>query len=412
MDLDKSIPVAQNTEDPVVNLIIQGQGVFLFKTEPTTEEVSFSITNRSTQGYDVVVSRDNVAVINNVSGDILTDSACESGLVTTKGAYYWFSIDAHNQQFLFGVGEARIDTKKYVYRFNYTDEEKRKEQTLFMETLETIHYDKNTTPMRILRDPIVHAVPMRVINKNHITMNDIGQYMFLPDACLNPVCKQMYDCVSGDKFQLNTKGFPDFTEAIEYSINTPGCWCYETLRKKSREFDKDHPNLKETYLRITLGENDGESPGIPYVMEIWPVGHYSPIHSHANANAVIRVLSGNIRVSLYPFLSETKGEGSPFADVVFSKDNVTWITPYINQVHQLKNLESNDKACITIQCYTYSERNTRHYDYFDYLDESGNIQQYFPDSDMDFTKFKQTIRTEWKNRPKTFTRYLFPFICK
>jgi hypothetical protein len=93
-------------------------------------------------------------------------------------------------------------------------------------------------------------------------------------------------------------------EAIENSIRDPSGWCYQRLQQKASEFSKDKPNYEETYLRITLGHANGESPGIPYVMEIWPAGHFSPVHSHAGAEAVIRVLEGGINVSLFHFLSD------------------------------------------------------------------------------------------------------------
>jgi hypothetical protein len=62
---------------------------------------------------------------------------------------------------------------------------------------------------------------------------------------------------------------------------------YKLLKSKSGEFG--HEDFLGTYLRITLGYNLGDSPGIPYVLEIWPAGHYSPIHDHGDANAVIKV---------------------------------------------------------------------------------------------------------------------------
>jgi len=103
-------------------------------------------------------------------------------------------------------------------------------------------------------------------------------------------------------------------------------------------------------LRITLGRNSGESPGIPYVMEIWPSNHYSPIHSHADSNAIIRVLHSSINVKLFPFLSE--GENiDPFGEADFEKDDITWLSPELNQIHQLRNNTSD--VCITIQCYMY-----------------------------------------------------------
>jgi hypothetical protein len=134
-------------------------------------------------------------------------------------------------------------------------------------------------------------------------------------------------------------------------------------------------------------------------MEIWPVGHYSPIHSHAGASAIIRVLSGEINVSLYPFLCAEKDGVLPFGEATFVKDDVAWITPTLNQTHKLLNKPTNSTACITIQCYMYMENDRRHYDYFDYLDADGAQQPYEPDSDMDFLDFKQVIRSEWSARP-------------
>ena len=93
----------------------------------------------------------------------------------------------------------------------------------------------------------------------------------------------------------------------------------------------------------------------------------------------------------------------------FSTGQITWISPTLNQIHQLKNLETNKKTCITIQCYMYEKGDTTHYDYFDYLDDNGNVQQYEPDSDMDFVEFKKLMKQEWDNRPKTKRRNLCYF---
>jgi hypothetical protein len=226
-------------------------------------------------------------------------------------------------------------------------------------------------------------------------MLDVAKGTYLPKSNLSHVSQQLYDCISGTSFILDDDDFTDFTKAIEYSIVTEGCICNRILKNKSREFNKDKPNFLETYLRITLGQNNGESPGIPYVMEIWPIGHYSPIHNHGGANAIIRVLHGNIHVKLYPFLCSQKKPIETFAEKDFVKDDITWISPTLNQTHQLVNLEKNKETCITIQCYMYDENNKKHYDYFDYIDMNGKKQQYEPDSDMDFVEFKESIKIEY-----------------
>jgi hypothetical protein len=237
-------------------------------------------------------------------------------------------------------------------------------------------------------------------------MNDV-----MPKPNLSITSQVLYECIAGENFVLNDNDFPDFSKAIEYSIATPGCWCNTKLKEKSTEFNPDVPNILETYLRITLGENNGDSPGIPNVMEIWPIGHYSPIHSHASADAIIRVLHGTINVQLYPFLCADKDGIEPFATQSFTKDQITWISPTLNQVHKLHNIPDNKDTCITIQCYMYNKTNNIHYDYFDYIDNDGNEQQYEPDSDMGFVAFKKLMKTEWENRKQSCISNICKIFC-
>jgi hypothetical protein len=110
---------------------------------------------------------------------------------------------------------------------------------------------------------------------------------------------------------------------------------------------------------------------------------------------VIRVLHGTINVSLYPFLCESKSGVKPFAVVNFKKDDITWISPTLNQTHQLLNLPTSKETCITIQCYMYDNDDNQHYDYFDYIDSDGNKKQYTPDSDIDFMDFKALMKKEY-----------------
>jgi hypothetical protein len=101
---------------------------------------------------------------------------------------------------------------------------------------------------------------------------------------------------------------------------------------------------------------------------------------------------------LYPFLCAEKDGVEPFGSHDFKKDQITWISPIFNQTHQLENLPSSTETCITIQCYMYNEEDVTHYDYFDYIDDNGTKQQYEPDSDMDFVKFKETMKQEWSSK--------------
>jgi hypothetical protein len=46
----------------------------------------------------------------------------------------------------------------------------------------------------------------------------------------------------------------------------------------------------------------------------------------------------------------------------------------------------------------YDSEDILHYDYFDYINNIGRIEQYEPDSDMGFTEFKATMKREWAAR--------------
>ena len=375
----------------VIPLLVHGQGVVLFESTDNKTPCIFFLKNKEKThglGIEFIEHKVRVFIVSSSEPKELIDKENTRGLINKSGAYYWFSLDTHNKTLYGGVGEPRLDTVIYKYTF--------KEDVLsFLESLTLVEFATDTVkPLRLLRDPITSDVPLRVKDTDDLTMRDIASGAFLPKANLSPMAQKLYDCIVGKNFLLNDQEFPNFSDAIKQSINNPNGWCYKRLAEKATEFSKE-PRPLETYLRITMGQNSGESPGVPYVMEIWPVGHYSPIHSHSAANAVIRVLHSSSQVELFPFLCDQKDSVEPFATENFMKDEVTWISPTLNQTHRLTNLAANTEPCITIQCYMYNEDDDAHYDYFDYLGDNGVKHQYMPDSDMDFIAFKELMREEW-----------------
>jgi len=373
--------------DKTLSLIIGGQGVLIFKHLKPDDPCILKFHNKDLSL--ILTVEFTPKSVNVFSGDsIFVDENNTKGILDDTAAYYWFSIDSQNQQLYAGIGETRLDT--VIYKFEFI----KKSGTTrdFLSSLTQLDISEGVKALRLLRDPITMPIPMLIKASETLTMNDVAEGKILPSASLTPVNKKLYDYVSGKNFVLDDKDFPDFSKAIENSIATPGLWCNTRLKEKSTEFSKDNPNILETYLRITMGQNSGESPGSPYVMEIWPIGHYSPVHSHAGANAIIRVLHGNIHVRLFPYLSP---KVESFGSATFKKDDITWVNTTLNQTHQLINPKSNNKTCITIQCYMYDEADNGHYDYFDYIDADGIKQQYEPDSDMDFLAFKALMKQEW-----------------
>jgi hypothetical protein len=379
-----------------IDLPIHGQVTYLFTT-PLGSEIpaKFKFTNKNSGKIKIEISNESFNIsIQTEKRKPLIQINSKTGLIPAKNVFYWVSLDSQHQTIKFGIGEARPETVKYSYNL-LTDSPNLQEPEAYKKFFESLTMIKNTSnikPIKLLRDPIINPVPLKIKRIDELTMSDISECKYLPNAFLTPINQQMYNCISGKNFVLDDDYFPDFSKAIQNSIVTKGCWCYKKLQEKSSEFNPDKPNINETYLRITLGRNSGESPGIPYVMEIWPSSHYSPIHSHADSNAVIRVLHGSINVTLFPFLGATE----PFGNSDFDKDDITWLRPELNQIHQLRN--NTDDVCITIQCYMYGLDNQKHYDYFDYLDDNKQIIQYEPDSDSDFVKFKELMKKEFKKK--------------
>ena len=382
----KHITNGQKQED----LIIPGQGVVSVVGDVDTP---FIVKLKGRRTILLSVSEGEVKIVvptNTGSGSTVyrSDDAA-SCLDEDANCPYWMSLDSINGKIRYGKGEVRLGTCLL--------EGDIPQDTDYLDTIKTIEVGPGAHIRTIYKDPVVVDPAPYVVDQNEITMEDVARGNRITVAELPPTCQRLYGTVSGKNFELDTPDFPHFSKAIEASIKASDGWCNRKLFEKSNEFGKKS-NLKETYLRITLGSNSGNSPGIPYVMEIWPPGHYSPIHDHGYSNAIIKVLHGEITVSLFPFLSQKHRE--PFGLVKFGKGDVAWITPECNQFHQLRNANVSGETCITIQCYMYSDDDSEHYKYFDYLGDHTDPDLFTPNSDMDFLEFKELMKKEWysKNR--------------
>jgi len=375
-------------------LPVKGQGTIGFavsKSEP------FTVTARGDDGSPslrwTIDSYEALLELVSIEGEV-TELLKESGvgLDASLACPYWFSFDCHNRLMRYGKGEMRLGTLLASREFD-RPQENQSDPWAWIAAIRDIEVAAPTTGfVDLWKDPVTIELPMRVVPHDMITMEDIAYGRVTVPASLTPTCQKLYDNVAGARFLLDTPDFPDFAAAIKASILDEKGWCAKKLEEKAHEFGKY--NREMTYLRITLGTNQGESPGIPFVMEIWPSGNYSPVHNHGGADAVIRVLHGEITVSLYRFLAPE--QKLPFAVKTFVKEDVTWISPRLNQVHQLHNLDM-DEPCITIQCYLYADDDEIHWPYFDYIGDN-NIQHFDPNSDADFLTFKRKMKEEWAGR--------------
>ncbi|CCX32246.1 Similar to hypothetical protein SUS17_589 [Sphingomonas sp. S17]; acc. no. ZP_08387321 [Pyronema omphalodes CBS 100304] len=238
-----------------------------------------------------------------------------------------------------------------------------------------------------------------VVHNDKVTLEQLEDGSVTVVENLPPSCQQFYANVTGKTIQLDSDDF-EFFEAIHHSVTTEGCIGWNKLKAKAEA--SGHP-FEAQYLRVTLGLNRGNSPGSPFVMGVWPPHHYSSVHSHSNALAVIKVLHGAINSYYYADLDPTKEASQYYRVMEYHKDEVTWLSDRQLQMHQPRN--ETAKTCVTIQCYQYGDHDHTHYEYFDYIEEGENgqpstIKAFAPTSDWGFSDFRARIKQEWEQYQK------------
>ncbi|KXX72965.1 Cysteine dioxygenase [Madurella mycetomatis] len=301
-------------------------------------------------------------------------------------ATYWLSLDKNNGRIRYGkhfparlmtVVEARLDMTQDKYKWlknaKHVD----------------IGYDeKRADCVRVLKLPVVLDLSPFIAPRDRVTLRDLENAKFTFPADLPDACRPLYERVAGADVTLHDNDFPEFGAAIDASCREG--LCKNLLQQKAA---RSGGQEKKTYLRITLGCDQGNSPGVPYVLEIWPIGHSSPIHDHSNACGIIKVLYGKIQVNYFSSVSNGSRVGAP---TEFQQGQITWLSPQYYQIHQLSN--PYESVCCTIQCYRYEDNDDTHSGVFTYVDGENGTRQFSPSSDMEFNVFRTKIKEEWAQR--------------
>ncbi|KAE8269599.1 hypothetical protein A4X09_0g2730 [Tilletia walkeri] len=380
---------------------VKGQGTISVKPTPIdTTELTIILSNNlnPNAGSVGLTVNSSKAVLwvreaNTADQKILKASAEPAHVLDApdKNQPYWLSFDANNKRFRYGKGEMmRINM---MFEASWASLKKDDpQQNPLIELYKSLNQvdirGTNDHQMECLRTAVNVTPAPHLRRPELITLENIAKNEFTVASDLPFACFQLFNNVAGPDITLDTKDFPDFSKAIQHSIVTEGALCNMKLKTKEKDFG---------YLRVTLDANAGESPGAPYVCEIWPAGNGSPIHDHSKANAVIKALHGNIKVSWFSGLAV--GINEPWGHATITKNEVTFLTPHHYQIHQLHNDDPVEFAA-TIQCYRYNADDDIHYEYFDYINPEKKEKEHFePDSDFDFIEFKKAIKAEWEAVP-------------
>jgi hypothetical protein len=370
---------------------VKGQGTISFSIAANGPFRIVLNNDKSQSGSDSVVvlevgDRATTFRMHDDDGDGFAHTTSRDALVEVgTERTYWLSLDKNNWRLRFGKGEMLPN----LTLFEYVIPEALQRDFGFIAELSYIALvnvpDEAVSAHCLWAIPVTSMPAPILVPSDELTVDDIASGARTVAADLPTSAQVLYGTVAGNGIALDATDFPDFAAAINHSIDTPGCICYEKLKKKDPAFG---------YLRVTIGPNQGDSPGSPHVVEIWPAGHSSPIHDHGNACAIIKVLHGSIKVELFP---ELKVGLYPFGSVVFFPGEVTYLTPQVYQIHRLTN-PAKAGMTATIQSYRYPDDDIAHYEFFDYIDKDSIIEKFLPDSDWEYLPFKELIRKEWGHR--------------
>ncbi|CAF1327486.1 unnamed protein product [Adineta steineri] len=388
------------------NLTIKGQGTVSIMQQ-TSIPFKLRLSNKEDphdrDAYSIMLSiNENKVVLSTSTGQTYESTDQLHILQRDDGNWhrYWISFFETDGNIKYGVGEIR--PLFAVFSINVSENERKLMKEVYYLHIELNNNDRMLTELDefkekfrfyIGKDPVVYDPPLFVVPYNQYYTVHATEHIAIPPSKLEKTCRDLYDSVIN--FELNTKDFSDLTRVIDESIKNKKGWCHKKLTEKANHFGK--PNFKASYLRITLGNREGSAPGHTYVVEVWPAGHFSPIHNHSNAYAIIRVLYGGILLKLYPALRLNVIQYKPIEQFC-REGQVTWILPNLNQTHQLKHVDPNGTCCITIQCYAYGTEDQQHYEYFDYLtSDEQSIGHFDPKSDIDFKDFVEVMRQEKNN---------------
>jgi len=319
------------------------------------------------------------------------------GLEKGKKVSYWFSFNRDDRVLKYGKGYIMEQTTLLTDRFPFPEKEDDPDPWEFIFRPDTAKEiiirapdDQTELLEKSLVDveklvsfyphPLKHNWPPLVLDSSKATLDILSSNLFTMSASLPAICRELYENVSSPGVTLDWPyKNPRFSDVINYSINTEGKILNEKIKEKREKNEFQ-------YLRVNVGKDRGSSPGVPYVLEIWPPGVSSPIHSHGNAYAVEKVLYGAIKFTIYNKTWDKEKNQEELMSFTAIQGDVSWMSPNWYQTHMLTN-ESKKLFCATLQCYKYGQDDELMWPYFDYL-KGKTVKDFLPTSDFE-QSFKQ-----------------------
>jgi hypothetical protein len=243
-----------------------------------------------------------------------------------------------------------------------------------------------THQVEFYKHPLIVNWPFLVKDGSDASLYELDSNNYIFTGSLPTECQELYTNIASSKVDLDWAPTPqDFrlSDAIRYSFETKGKALHEKLKWK-----------KMKYIRVTVGPHRSPSPGIPYVLELWPKSHGSPIHCHGDSYGVIKVLHGGLRAEIY-----SRDMKTLIKHYNIQKGDITWMSPFWYQCHRLFN--DTQDFCATLQCYRYGAADVKMWPFFDYVNADGSHGEFLPNGDYTFTELHQTVLNEYASYMNT-----------
>lgn len=149
---------------------------------------------------------------------------------------YWLSLDTNNGRVRYGKGETLRVLMLFEYSWNQGGD-RTDSPVPFSGSLDRVHVMHanvravEIVPIPVNLDPAPRIVPADLMTLEKLSLNTATVVQDLP-----PACQRLYANVAGAGINMTPEDFPEFPQAIQHSIVTPGCICYEQLKQKDPIF--------------------------------------------------------------------------------------------------------------------------------------------------------------------------------
>ncbi|KAJ9608421.1 Cysteine dioxygenase [Cladophialophora chaetospira] len=197
--------------------------------------------------------------------------------------------------------------------------------------------------------PPTTARPDTFYSRLHLPQNHDNVCLIDPHDGFHALVRALSD-VLGPSSGINSDDVDenDLIRLMEQYVSQDSQWLPYALADPSRN-----------YTRNLVDEGNGKSN---LLVVVWNPGKCSPIHDHADAHCVMKILKGSLKETLYALPAEaactpetavSQSDSTPpqiVREAIYRENEVTYISDKIG-LHKISN-PSNDQLAVSLHLYT------------------------------------------------------------